>query len=47
MVDEVEEKFAAPFLVNRALSYHKDAIYFVNEMNTDMVWTIVFSISFI
>ena len=35
MVDEVEEKSYAPFLVNRALSYHKDAIYFVNEMNTN------------
>jgi hypothetical protein len=35
MVDEVEEKSYAPFLVNRALSYHKDSIYFVNEMNTN------------
>ena len=33
MVDEVEEKAYQPFLINRALSYHQDAIHLVNEMN--------------
>jgi len=33
MVDEIEEKFYQPFLVNRALSYHQDSLFFVNEMN--------------
>lgn len=33
MVDEVEEKSYQPFLVNRALSYHQDSLFFVNEMN--------------
>jgi len=33
MFDEVEEKSYAPFLVNKALSYHQDAVFFANEMN--------------
>ena len=33
MVDDIEEKNYTPFLVNKSLSYHQDAIYFVNEMN--------------
>ena len=34
MVDEVEEKAYQPFLINKALSYHQDAVFLVNEMNT-------------
>ena len=33
MVDEIEEKSYAPFLVNKALSYHQDSILLTNEMN--------------
>ena len=33
IVDENTEKEYNAFLVNRALSYHKDCIMFVNEMN--------------
>lgn len=33
MVDAVEEKAYQPFLTNRALSYHQDAVYLINEMN--------------
>ena len=33
MVDDIEEKSYAPFLTNKALSYHQDAILFTNEMN--------------
>ena len=33
MPDEVAEKSYQPFLVNRALSYHQDAIMLINEMN--------------
>ena len=33
MFDEVEEKSYAPFLTNKALSYHQDSIIFANEMN--------------
>ena len=33
MHDEVDEKSYQPFLVNKSLSYHQDAIFFVNEMN--------------
>lgn len=33
MVDDIEEKQYAPFLTNKALSYHQDAVYFANEMN--------------
>lgn len=31
--DELTEKSYAPFLVNRSLSYHKDCIFYANEMN--------------
>ena len=33
MVDDVEEKSYQPFLLNKSLSYHKDAIFLTNEMN--------------
>ena len=33
MVDEVEEKAYQPFLTNKALSYHQDAVFLTNEMN--------------
>ncbi len=33
IVDELTEKSYAPFLVNRSLSYHKDCIFYANEMN--------------
>ena len=33
IVDDITEKAYEPFLVNRALSYHKDCIMFANEMN--------------
>jgi hypothetical protein len=33
IVDEATEKEYAPFLVNRALSYHYDCILYANEMN--------------
>jgi hypothetical protein len=33
MVDEVEEKAYQPFLINKALSYHQDSVFFANEMN--------------
>jgi len=33
MMDEVNEKEYAPFLVNRSLSYHQDCVLYVNEMN--------------
>lgn len=33
IVDELTEKDYQPFLVNRSLSYHKDCIMYVNEMN--------------
>ena len=33
MVDDVEEKAYQPFLINKALSYHQDAVFLVNEMN--------------
>ena len=33
MVDEVEEKAYQPFLINKALSYHQDAVFLTNEMN--------------
>jgi len=34
MVDEIEEKNYAPFLVNKSLSYHQDSVFFANEMNS-------------
>lgn len=33
IVDDVTEKSYAPFLVNRSLSYHKDCLFYANEMN--------------
>lgn len=33
MIDEQTEAVYAPFLINRALSYHKDCIMYANEMN--------------
>lgn len=33
IVDDASEKEYNPFLTNRALSYHKDAILFAQEMN--------------
>ena len=33
IVDELTEKSYAPFLVNRSLSYHKDCLFYANEMN--------------
>jgi hypothetical protein len=33
IVDEVTEKAYEPFLMNRALSQHKDCVLFANEMN--------------
>ena len=33
IVDDATEKSYEPFLVNRALSYHKDCIMYANEMN--------------
>ena len=33
MVDDIEEKAYQPFLINKALSYHQDSVFFANEMN--------------
>jgi len=33
IVDDLTEKEYVPFLVNRALSQHKDCVLFANEMN--------------
>jgi hypothetical protein len=33
MYDNIEEKLYAPFLTNKALSYHQDSVFFSNEMN--------------
>ena len=33
IVDEITEKTYSPFLTNRSLSYHQDAILYGNEMN--------------
>ena len=33
MVDDVEEKSYAPYLINKSLSYHEDSLFFTNEMN--------------
>lgn len=33
IVDELTEKSYAPFLTNRSLSYHRDCIFYANEMN--------------
>jgi hypothetical protein len=32
--DKLAEKDYAPFLTNRALSYHNDTVFYANEMNT-------------
>ena len=34
IVDEITEKDYNPFLINRALSQHKDCVVFANEMNS-------------
>jgi len=34
IVDEITEKDYNPFLINRALSQHKDCLAFANEMNS-------------
>jgi len=34
MVDEETEKAYNPYLVNKALSYHKDCLHYANEMNS-------------
>ena len=31
--DDIDQKDYAPFLVNRALSYHMDCVLYANEMN--------------
>lgn len=33
IVDELTEKDYVPFIVNKTLSYHKDCLMYVNEMN--------------
>lgn len=33
IIDELTEKSYAPFLTNRSLSYHRDCIFYANEMN--------------
>ena len=33
IVDEITEQGYKPFLVNRSLSYHKDCVFYANEMN--------------
>jgi hypothetical protein len=33
IVDELTEKSYKPFLVNKGLSFYKDCVYFVNQMN--------------
>lgn len=33
IVDELSEKSYSPFLGNRALSYHKDTLFYAQEMN--------------
>lgn len=33
IVDEQTEKEYVPFLTNRSLSYHKDCVFFANEIN--------------
>ena len=34
IVDDITEKEYNPFLINRALSQHKDCVVFANEMNS-------------
>ena len=33
IMNELNEKEYAPFLINRSLSYHQDCVLYVNEMN--------------
>ncbi len=33
IVDDLSEKEYNPFIINRSLSYHKDCVFFANEMN--------------
>jgi hypothetical protein len=33
MIDDIDEKAYAPFMVNRGLSYFEDSVLFANEMN--------------
>ena len=33
MIDDIEEKNYAPFLINKSLSYHQDSVFMTNEMN--------------
>ena len=35
LVDGVSEKVYAPFVVNKALSYHADCVLYANEMNSN------------
>jgi len=35
LVDGVSEKVYAPFVVNKALSYHSDCVLYANEMNAN------------
>jgi hypothetical protein len=35
LVDGVSEKAYAPFMVNKALSYHSDCVLYANEMNAN------------
>ena len=35
LVDGVSEKVYAPFVVNKALSYHADCVLYANEMNAN------------
>jgi len=34
IVDDLSEKSYEPYLVNKALSYHRDCVLFANEMNS-------------
>ena len=34
LLTEQDEKSYSPFMVNRALSYHKDTVLYANEMNS-------------
>ena len=34
IMNEINEKEYAPFLVNRSLSYHQDTLLYANEMNS-------------
>ena len=34
IMNDINEKEYAPFLVNRSLSYHQDTLLYANEMNS-------------